>query len=114
MERNFNSETELKKLGGTFFDFGQAQHYKWLLPVYFKQKDYSDVSAEVTFIEVNTTSIAPCLTIDSSRIDFGEVAVGTRSVREVTIRTSGLKALLKRKPLPIFCSFNVLNSLREV
>jgi hypothetical protein len=38
-------------MGGTLYDFGEStQHYQWLLPVYFKQKDYSDVSAEVNFL----------------------------------------------------------------
>lgn len=43
-------EGELAKLGGTFIEFGSAQHYKWVLPIYFKKKDYPDASAEVNFI----------------------------------------------------------------
>jgi hypothetical protein len=58
MERNFDGELELTKLGGKLYTFGETQHYQWLLPIYFKQKDYSDVSAEVNFLEITTTSIA--------------------------------------------------------
>lgn len=64
MEKNFNSEAQLTKLGGKFYDFGDTQHYQWLMPVYFKQKDYSDVSVEVNYLEVTTTSIAKVLIID--------------------------------------------------
>lgn len=56
MEKNFDIDIELAKIGGTFIDFGNAQHYKWVLPVYFKKKDYPDASAEVNFIEITTTS----------------------------------------------------------
>lgn len=49
-------ERELDKIGGTFIDFGTAQHYKWVLPVYFKKKDYPDASAQVNFLEITTTS----------------------------------------------------------
>lgn len=47
---------ELAKIGGTFIRFGSTQHYKWVLPVYFKKKDYPDASAEVNFLEITTTS----------------------------------------------------------
>ena len=43
-------------MGGKFYDFGDSQHYKWLLPIYFKQKDYPDASVEISFIEISTTS----------------------------------------------------------
>jgi hypothetical protein len=76
-------------MGGRLFTFDDTQHYQWLLPVYFKQKDYSDVSAEVNFIEVTTTSIAQVLSIDSREVDFGEIAVGSRAVREVVITNFG-------------------------
>lgn len=58
-------------MGGKLFNFEGAQHYQWLFPVYFKQKDYSDVSAEVNFLEVTTTSIIQVLSIDQPEIDFG-------------------------------------------
>lgn len=58
-------------MGGKLFNFDDAQHYQWLLPIYFKQKDYSDVSAEVNFLEVTTTSISQVLSIDKPDIDFG-------------------------------------------
>lgn len=114
MERNFNAEAQLIKMGGKVFSFNDAQHYQWLLPIYFKQKDYSDVSAEVNFIEITTTSISQILSIDKPEIQFGQIAVGTRAVREVVISNTGPKAQLKKKNMPIFCSFNVLNSLRDV
>jgi hypothetical protein len=76
-------------MGGKLFTFGDTQHYQWLLPIYFKQKDYSDVSAEVNFLEVTTTSIAEVLSIDCREVDFGEIAVGSRAVREVAITNHG-------------------------
>ena len=58
----------MSKMGGKLFTFGDTQHYQWLLPVYFKQKDYSDVSTEVNFLEITTTSIVQVLTIDHSHM----------------------------------------------
>jgi len=81
LEKNFNMDAELTALGGKFIDFGNTQHYKWLLPIYFKQKDYPDASVEVNFIEITTTSTSKTLLIDQQEIDFGEIAVGTRAVR---------------------------------
>lgn len=101
-------------MGGKLFTFGTTQHYRWLLPIYFKQKDYSDVSAEVNFLEVTTTSIAEVLSIDCREVDFGEIAVGSRAVRDISITNKGECAQLKKKNMPIFCSFNVLNSLKEI
>lgn len=101
-------------MGGRLFTFGETQHYQWLLPVYFKQKDYSDVSAEVNFLEITTTSIAQVVCIDCREVDFGEIAVGSRAVREVVITNKGESAQLYKKNMPIFSSFNVLNSLKEV
>lgn len=43
-------EDQLTALGGKLLDFGSTQHYKWLLPIYFKQKDYPDASVQVNFI----------------------------------------------------------------
>jgi hypothetical protein len=63
-------EKELSKIGGTFIDFGTAQHYKWVLPIYFKKKDYPDASAEVNFLEITTTSTEKILVAEYSEIDF--------------------------------------------
>jgi hypothetical protein len=101
-------------MGGKLFVLGDTQHYQWLMPVYFKQKDYSDVSTEVNFIEITTTAIPQVLTLDQTLLDFGEIAVGTRATRELLLSNSGPPAQLQKKNLPIFCSFNVLNSLKEV
>ncbi len=54
------------------------------------------------------------LTIDHREIDFGEIAVGSRAVRDLMITNKGEAAQLKKKNMPIFSSFNVLNSLKEV
>jgi hypothetical protein len=50
MERNFDLNKELEGMGGKFYDFDETQHCKWLMPIYFKQKEYPDASAEVNFI----------------------------------------------------------------
>ena len=114
MQKNFNAEQELIKIGGKVFNFDKTQHYQWLLPIYFKQKDYSDVSAEINYLEVTTTTIQEILVIDLKEVDFGEIAVGSRSVREVTIVNKGGKDVLRKKNMPIFCSFNVLNSMKQI
>lgn len=31
-------------------EFEGTQHYKWILPVYFKAKDYPDGSSEINFL----------------------------------------------------------------
>lgn len=74
-------EKELNKIGGKFIDFGSAQHYRWVLPVYFKKKDYPDASAEVNFLEITTTSTEKVLVSQNSEIDFGEIPVGTRKIK---------------------------------
>lgn len=101
-------------MGGKLFDFDETQHYRWIIPIYFKQKEYPDASAEVNFIEVTTTAVAKTLVIDKEEIDFGEIAVGSRAVREVTILNKGDLAELKKKQLPIFCCFTLLNSLKPI
>lgn len=40
--------------------------------------------------------------------------MGSRAVREVVITNSGETAQLFKRNMPIFCSFNVLNSLKEI
>lgn len=54
------------------------------------------------------------LSIDCREVDFGEIAVGSRAVRDISITNKGECAQLKKKNMPIFCSFNVLNSLKEM
>jgi hypothetical protein len=54
------------------------------------------------------------LTIDCREVDFGEIAVGSRAVRDINISNRGECAQLKKKNMPIFSSFNVLNSLKEI
>ena len=82
-------EKELGKLGGNLIQFDGTQHYKWLLPVYFKNKDYPDGSSEVNFLEVTTTSSKKVLIADQSVIDFGEIAVGARQIRDLIITNEG-------------------------
>ena len=38
-------DRQLSKIGGTLIEFEGTQYYKWLLPVYFKIKDYPDGSS---------------------------------------------------------------------
>lgn len=76
-------------MGGTLIEFEGTQHYKWILPVYFKAKDYPDGSSEINFLEVTTTSTKKVLIADQAVIDFGEIAVGGREIRELTITNEG-------------------------
>jgi hypothetical protein len=55
---------ELERLGGRYVELENGEYYVWLIPIYFKQKDFPDASAEVTYLEISTISIQKTLLID--------------------------------------------------
>ena len=66
-------------------------------------------------IEVNTVSVCKSLVLSMKEIDFGEVAVGIREIRDLTITNkSELPATLKMDLLPLYSGFNVINALRTL
>lgn len=55
------------------------------------------------------------LLLSKTVIDFGEVAVGIRQTRELTVfNHTPYDAELKMETLPISCGFTVLNALRTI
>lgn len=64
------------RLGGKYTKLPEGEHYEWLLPIYFKQKDLPDAAAEVIYLEVSTVSVEKTLLLDHNTIDFGNVPVG--------------------------------------
>jgi hypothetical protein len=116
----FDEKSELAKLGGVFHEFkpGQqkhSQHYKWLIPCYFKPMKEPETSRSALFLEINTVSISKMLIADRDIIDFGEIAVGFRKVEELLITNKGENnADLRMDLLPFFGGFNVLNALRTI
>ena len=44
-----------------------------------------DVSKFLTFIEINTVTVNKSLLLDKTIIDFGEIAVGIREIKEILI-----------------------------
>ena len=63
---------------------------------------------------MTTTAVTKTLVIDREEIDFGEIAVGSRAVKEFSIFNKGDLANLSKKQLPIFCCFSLLNSLKPI
>ena len=76
--KNFKTDEELAKLGGVFHEFKEgkpkhSQHYKWLVPCYFKPLKEPETSRSALFLEINTVSISKMLIADRDVIDFGEI-----------------------------------------
>jgi hypothetical protein len=74
-----------------------------------------DVAKQVIYIQVQTVSVQKSLLLDKSFIDFGEIAVGIRQIKELIITNhSQFPADMKMETLPINCGFTILNALRRV
>jgi hypothetical protein len=55
------------------------------------------------------------LTSDVSEIDFGELAVSSRALREIVLTNVGhIPAPIRMDPLPPFGGFSVLNAMRTI
>ena len=53
--------------------------------------------------------------MNRSLIDFEEIAVGIRTIKELRItNNSPFKAEMKMEMLPITCGFTILNALRTI
>lgn len=55
------------------------------MPIYFKQKDFPDASAETVYIEISTISVPKTLLISQNVVNFGEVSVGSYEIRQLEI-----------------------------
>jgi len=122
LERNFDVNGELKKLGGKIYEFGQpdsseySQHYEWVLPFYFSQKSGDDVGEpNVTYLQVSTATVTKRLVVNRDVIDFGEMAVGFKRVEELQLTNSSDQAAdLRMEMLPLFGGFSIIGALRTV
>ena len=119
IEAEFDIDAALKELGGKFneFDDGkkQSQHYKWLVPCFFRPVSEPETSRTAIYIEINTVTTSKILVSDRSEINFGEIAVGFRKIDELLITNKGDKtADLRMDLLPLFGGFYVLNALRSI
>ena len=118
-ERKFNSDFELMKLGGQVKDFEEngfiSQHYKWLVPCYFKPEDEPETARSAMYLEVTTVTTSKVLIADKGDINFGEIAVGFRKVEELLITNLGkTQAVLHMDLLPLLGGFTVLNALKSI
>lgn len=119
IEAEFDMSKALAELGGKFWEFNEgklsSQHYKWLVPCFFKPMNEPETSRSSIYLEINTVTTSKVLISDRSEINFGEIAVGFRKVEEILITNKGDKmADLRMDLLPLFGGFNVLNALRSI
>ena len=57
----------------------RSQHYEWLIPVYYKNPDDTEVKA--LYLEARTTTVKRTLVPSAEALDFGEIPVAFRKVR---------------------------------
>jgi len=121
MERNFDQVAELRKLGGRKLDFfpddpkRKAQHYDWLIPMFFRDTSKPESDLKKTFLEVRTITMTKTLIPHEEVIDFGEVPVAFRKTHEILIKNIGdVEQPLKMEALPLYGGFTVLNARRTL
>lgn len=117
----FREQVEnLAALGGECYNFeedsrdNRSQHYKWMLPVYFKTLSNDDKVKKI-YLEIKTCVINKHLIAEPEFLDFGEVAVACRKIIEFTVKNNDFSpASLMKDPLSPYGGFAVLNALRTV
>ncbi len=120
LEANFDAVGELRKYGGRFWDFNKdsdklrSQHYSWTIPIFFKEKDKVGDMKRM-FVEVSTISVQKALVSNPKEIDFGEIPVAFRKVKEVMLTNIGQNdEELQMDALTPFGGFSVLNARRVI
>lgn len=123
LEDAFDKHAELKTMGGKVFDFEKenkfkrTQHYEWLLPVFYKCIDEGQELKKMKtfYIEARTTTVPRTLVANVETLDFGEIPVAMRVVKEILIKNVGiLEETLKLQSLTPYGGFTVLNALRPI
>lgn len=121
LERKFDRDGEMTKLGGKVFNFEvedenrRTQHYEWLIPIYYRQKDRDGADIQVLYIEARTTTVKRSLIPNVGELDFGEVPVAFKVTQEILINNVGLnQETMKMEPLTPFGGFSVLNAMRTI
>lgn len=86
-----------------------------MIPCYFKYSDMPDIAKQVIYLQIETVSVQKTLLLDKIMIDFEEIAVGIRTIKELRItNNSAFKAEMRMDLLPISCGFTILNALRTI
>ena len=116
--RNIDKVT-LKQLGGKFFAFdrdgSQSQHYKWLVPIYFKTTKINDLHRECVYMEINTVSKNKVLITKKDVIEFGNVPIGACQTEIIELENRGDHNVdIKVGLLSQFGGFTVINALKQV
>lgn len=121
IEKNFDSVKELRKIGGKKLDFfpdderKKAQHYDWLIPMFFKDSQKPTDEIKKTYLEVRTITLTRTLIPQEEVVDFGEVPVAFRKTYEILIKNIGeTEQPLKMEALPLYGGFAVLNARRTL
>lgn len=121
LERNFDRDGEMNKLGGKVYNFDidddnrRTQHYEWLIPIYYRQKDRDGADVQTLYIEARTTTVKRSLIPNVGELDFGEVPVAFKVTQEILINNVGLNhETMKMEPLTPFGGFSVLNAMRTI
>ena len=113
--KNFEN-LEVNKLD--FFPDDQrkkAQHYDWLIPLFFKDTSKPVNEIKKTFLEVRTITVTRTLISQEEIVDFGEVPVAFRKTHEILIKNIGeIEQPLKMEALPLYGGFAVLNARRTL
>ena len=98
LEDAFDKHAELKTMGGRVFDFEKedkfrrTQHYEWLLPVFYKCMDEGSEHKKMKtfYIEARTTTVPRTLVANMQTLDFGEIPVAMRVVKEILVKNVGI------------------------
>eukprot|EP00742_Colponemidia_sp_Colp-10_P008825 GILJ01009584.1.p1 GENE.GILJ01009584.1~~GILJ01009584.1.p1 ORF type:complete len:1812 (-),score=327.15 GILJ01009584.1:58-4746(-) len=114
-------ESTLQNFSGSMFESAPdepwSRHCNWLIPIAVKSNGDNNnrQSTSSQFLAVQTVSVDPSLTTDTSKIDFGEIAVGRSVTVILKVRNgSNVPAILSMDALPPFGGFAVLNALRTI
>ena len=88
-------ESELKKVGGEFHEFVKgdkySQHFKWLVPCYFKSAEKNDTNRQCIYLEINTVTKKRELKTKQDRdvIDFEDLPVGFTKTENIYLLNQG-------------------------
>lgn len=88
---------------------------QWSLPVYLRKTSSSASDPLPMYLSINTCIIPPQFVADTSVLDFGQMAVGTRVVKTVRINNlSNMDFAMTTKGLNAVGPFSVVNANRVV
>ncbi|KAG1691024.1 hypothetical protein DVH05_027307 [Phytophthora capsici] len=93
-------------------------HHTWTILCFHEQEDKKQSTLRpLQALEVRTTVVEPSVIPSTTNLDFGQVAIGQKLVRHVTLETtrnSTGSVSLRAQPLHILGAFRIIGALREV